>query len=59
MLSGTLDEYRDIKHPEAYVLWCTMGFYPDLRIFQNEPMCDLMGFQDDVDTFFLPMGVSD
>ncbi|MFL9896892.1 glycosyltransferase family 1 protein [Paraburkholderia fungorum] len=92
--SGTLEEYREIKDPGAYVLWCIMGFYPrkltaryvihdyrslsvgsnsalkdrikkafhprpDLRIFQNEQMCDLMGFQDDVDTIFLPMGVPD
>jgi glycosyltransferase involved in cell wall biosynthesis len=92
--SGTLKEYREIKDPDTYVLWCIMGFYPrkltaryvihdyrslsigsnsalkdrikkafhprpNLRIFQNEPMCELMGFQDEVDTIFLPMGVPD
>jgi glycosyltransferase involved in cell wall biosynthesis len=92
--AGTMKEYRELKDPGAYVLWCIMGFYPrkltaryvihdyrslsigsnsalkdrikkafhprpDLRIFQNEPMCDLMGFEDKVDTIFLPMGVPD
>ncbi|APA89778.1 glycosyltransferase (plasmid) [Paraburkholderia sprentiae WSM5005] len=32
---------------------------PDLRIFQNESMRAMMGFDDCVDTVFLPMGVPD
>lgn len=26
--SGTLDDYKKVKNPEEYVLWCIMGFYP-------------------------------
>lgn len=92
--AGTLDEYKQVKNPEDYVLWCIMGFYPrtpaakfvihdyrslsvgrytalkdsikkqlhprpDLRIFQNDSMRAMMGFDDGVDTAFLPMGVPD
>ncbi|WP_144108533.1 glycosyltransferase [Paraburkholderia sp. BCC1886] len=32
---------------------------PDLRIFQNESMRTMMGFDDSVDTIYLPMGVPD
>ena len=32
---------------------------PDLRIFQNPLMLELMGFHDGVQTIFLPMGVPD
>lgn len=32
---------------------------PDLRIFQNERMCDAMAFRDGVRSLLLPMGVPD
>lgn len=32
---------------------------PDLRIFQNDSMRQLIGFDDDVETLLLPMGVPD
>lgn len=58
-----LHDYRSLSVGRGHACkdWVKRVFTarPDLRIFQNEEMAAVMGFRDNVSTFFLPMGVPD
>jgi glycosyltransferase involved in cell wall biosynthesis len=58
-----IHDYRSLSVGRAPALKDTLKRMvqprPNLRIFQNMQMDQLMDFRDDVDTIFLPMGVPD